>query len=110
MSGKAGSLLSTIVPSNIFSVMEKFRKEKDIDNVREIINSHNFISQEVKDLVYADLESDKKTQEMNSRIQALLLVDWLLSIDPISRNRFVSTIVKFAKSESIWSAPHLVLK
>jgi hypothetical protein len=110
MSGKAGSLLSTIVPSNIFSVMEKFRKEKDIDNIREIINSHNFISQEVKDLVYADLESDKKTQEMNSRIQALLLVDWLLSIDPISRNRFVSTIVKFAKSESIWSAPHLVLK
>jgi hypothetical protein len=110
MSGKAGSLLSTIVPSNIFSVMEKFRKEKDINNIREIINSYNFRSQEIKDIVYTDLESDKKTQEMNSRIQSLILVDWLLSIDPISRNKFVSTIVKFAKSESIWSAPHLVLK
>lgn len=110
MSGKAGSILSTLVPTDIFMVIEKVRKERDIENIKEIIDSYNFTSQEIKDIVYKDLESDKKTQEINSRLQSCLLVDWLLSKDVVSRNRFVSTIVKFAKSESAWSAPHLVLK
>lgn len=110
MSGKAGSILSTIIPSQRFNLIERVRKEKDIDKIKMMIDSYNFSSPEIKNIVYYDLESDKKTPEINSRIQSCLLIDWILSIDSIRRNRFVSTIVKFAKSESIWSAPHIVLK
>lgn len=110
MSGKAGSLLSTIVPNQWYSLMEKIRKERDMVKIREILSTHKFYSPDVANLVKVDLESETKTQEINSRLQSYLVLDWLLSESSMKRNRFVSTIVKFAKSESLWSSPHLVVK
>ncbi len=110
MSGKAGSLLSTIVPSQWYSLMEKVRKEKDMEKIKEILSTHDFHSPDINNLVKIDLKSETKTQEINSRLQSYLVLDWLLSESSVKRNRFVSTIVKFAKSESLWSSPHLVIK
>jgi hypothetical protein len=110
MSGKAGSLLSTIVPNQWYNLIEKIRREKDMEKIREILSTHNFTSPEIAEFVRIDLESETKTQEINSRLQSYLVLDWLLTQSSITRNRFVSTIVKFAKSESLWSSPHLVVK
>jgi hypothetical protein len=110
MSGKAGSLLSTVVPNQWYSLIEKIRKEKDMKKIKEILSTHNFHSPDLTKLVKVDLESETKTQEINSRLQSYLVLDWLLSESSVKRNRFVSTIVKFAKSESLWSSPHLVVK
>ena len=90
--------------------MEKIRKERDMVKIREILSTHKFYSPDVANLVKVDLESETKTQEINSRLQSYLVLDWLLSESSMKRNRFVSTIVKFAKSESLWSSPHLVVK
>ncbi len=109
MSGKAGSLLSTIIPNRWYSLIEKIRKEREMVNIREILSNHKF-SPQISNLVRVDLQSDTKTQEINSRLQSYLVLDWLLSESSVKRNRFVSTIVKFAKSESLWSSPHLVVK
>ena len=110
MSGKAGSLLSTIVPNQWYNLIEKVRREKDMGKIREILSTHNFTSPDITEFVRIDLESETKTQEINSRLQSYLVLDWLLTQSSITRNRFVSTIVKFAKSESLWSSPHLVVK
>jgi len=110
MSGKAGSVLSTLVPNHWYNLIEKIRKERDMVKIREILSTHTFNSPGVAELVRVDLESETKTQEINSRLQSYLVLDWLLSESSVKRNRFVSTIVKFAKSESLWSSPHLVVK
>ena len=110
MSGKAGSLLSTIVPNQWYNLIEKIRREKDMEKIREILSTHNFTSPDITEFVRIDLESETKTQEINSRLQSYLVLDWLLTQSSITRNRFVSAIVKFAKSESLWSSPHLVVK
>lgn len=110
MSGKAGSLLSTIVPNQWYGLMEKVRKERDMEKIREILSNHRFGNSDIENLVNQDLQSETKTQEINSRLQSYLVLDWILAENSIKRNRFVSTIVKFAKSESLWSSPHLVVK
>lgn len=110
MSGKAGSLLSSIVPNQWYNLMEKIRREKDMENIRQILSTHNFTSPDIAAFVRVDLESDTKTQEINSRLQSYLVLDWILTQNVIKRNRFISTIVKFAKSESLWSSPHVVVK
>ena len=66
MSGKAGSLLSTIVPSQWYSLMEKVRKEKDMEKIKEILSTHDFHSPDINNLVKIDLKSETKTQEINS--------------------------------------------
>lgn len=110
MSGKAGSLLSTIIPNQWYSLIEKIRKEREMSEIKQILSTHQFSSPEISQYVTVDLESETKTQEINSRLQSYIVIDWLLTQDSIRRNRFISTIVKFAKSESLWSSPHLVVK
>lgn len=110
MSGKAGSLISSIVPSDRYRLIEEVRKEKDLEKIKVIVENYQFSSKDLRTVFYNDLNADRKTQEINSRLQSCLLIDWLMSVDITQRNRFVATIVKFAKSESIWSAPHIVLK
>ncbi len=110
MSGKAGSLISSVMPPDRYKLLESVRKETDLEKIRELVNDYQFSSKDLRNVFYTDLSSEKKTQEINSRLQSCLLIDWLMSLQYLQRNRFVATIVKFAKSESVWSAPHIVLK
>jgi hypothetical protein len=52
----------------------------------------------------------EKTSEINSRLQAVFFTDWLEGQSEDTRNEIVSTIIRFAKSESDWSAPHTIVK
>ena len=63
----------------------------------------------MKDIFEKDLESPKNGQS-NSRMQAIIFTDWLESLYKDKRDEVVSGIIKYAKAESNWSAPHLILK
>ena len=63
----------------------------------------------MKDIFEKDLES-KKTGQSNSRMQAIIFTDWIESLPKVKKNEVVSSIIRYAKSESNWSAPHLLLK
>jgi hypothetical protein len=109
MSGKAGSYIKFIMPPNKYSVLEFIRKN-DTDAIKAFIESnYAFVKPDLKTIFEKDLESPKN-QQSNSRMQALIFTDWLESLPKEKRNEIVSSVIKYAKSESTWSAPHLLLK
>ena len=111
MSGKAGSYIKFIMPPNRYKILEFIRKNEveDISNYL-IDNGYTFSDEDLKEIFEKDLESPKNGQS-NSRMQAIIFTDWIESLDDISKkNKIVSEIIRFAKSESSWSSPHLLLK
>ena len=110
MSGKAGSYIKFIMPTNKYAVLEFIRKN-DTDAIKKFIeeSKYEFIKPDLKTIFEKDLESPK-SQQSNSRMQALIFTDWLESLPKEKINEIVSSIIKYAKSESNWSAPHLLLK
>lgn len=109
MSGKAGSYIKFIMPTNKYAVLEFIRKN-DTDDIKTFIEgNYEFIKPDLKTIFEKDLESPK-TGQSNSRMQALIFTDWLESLPKEKRNEIVSSVIKYAKSESTWSAPHLLLK
>jgi hypothetical protein len=118
MSGKAGALINYLVPENISKDIDFIKKEKDIlEIMKKFVPSlaesagvdYKFYDDDLKDVFLEDMEH-QKTQESNSRMQAVIFLNWLLSLPKISRNKVITDIVRFAKSESDWSAPHLIVK
>ena len=52
-----------------------------------------------------------KNSAENSRLQTVVFFDWLLDgCSKEERDDIITKIVRYAKSESLWSAPHIVLK
>ena len=109
MSGKAGSYIKFIMPTNKYAVLEFIRKN-DTDDIKTFIEgNYEFIKPDLKTIFEKYLESPK-TGQSNSRMQAIIFTDWLESLSKEKRNEIVSSVIKYAKSESSWSAPHLLLK
>ena len=98
------------MPTNKYAVLEFIRKN-DTDVIKKFIEEgkYEFIKPDLKTIFEKDLESPK-TQQSNSRMQAIIFTDWLESLPKEKINEIVSSIIKYAKSESNWSAPHLLLK
>jgi hypothetical protein len=109
MSGKAGSYIKFVMPVDKYKVLEFIRKN-NVDDIKEFVeNNYTFTKSDLKDIFEKDLESPK-TGQSNSRMQAIIFTDWLESLSKKTRNEVVSGIIRYAKSESNWSAPHLLLK
>jgi hypothetical protein len=111
MSGKAGSYIKFIMPKEDYNILEYIQKELDVDNIKKFMDeNYKFTKEDLKLLFYTDLESPKSNSS-NSRMQAIYFTDWLESLeDETLKDEIVSDIVRFAKSESNWSAPHLLVK
>ena len=118
MSGKAGALINYLVPENISKDIDFIKKEKDIlEIMKKFVPSlaesagvdYKFYDDDLKAVFLEDMEH-QKTQESNSRMQAVIFLNWLLSLPKISRNKVITDIVRFAKSESDWSSAHLIVK
>jgi hypothetical protein len=109
MSGKAGSYIKFIMPPNKYAVLEFIRKNNTDDIKTFVESNYGFVKPDLKTMFEKDLESPK-TGQSNSRMQALIFTDWLESLPKEKRNEIVSSVIKYAKSESSWSAPHLLLK
>jgi hypothetical protein len=110
MSGKAGSYIKFIMPTDKYEILEFIRKN-DTGAIKTHIDGKNyeFKKPDLKTIFEKDLQSPKN-QQSNSRMQAIIFTDWLESLPKDKINEIVSSIIKYAKSESNWSAPHLLLK
>ena len=119
MSGKAGALINYLVPENISKDIDFIRKNSDILKIIEKFmpsligattgKDYEFKDKDLESVFLQDLEK-VKTQQSNSRMQATIFLNWLLSLEQESQNKVVSDIIRFAKSESDWSAAHLIVK
>ena len=114
MSGKAGAYIKFVMPSERYKILDFIRKNEveDIKKYLEDIN-YTFTKDDLKLIFEEDLESPKSGQS-NSRMQAIIFTDWLESIENDAngkkKSKIITEIIRFAKSESDWSAPHLLLK
>jgi hypothetical protein len=110
MSGKAGSYIKFIMPTDKYEILEFIRKN-DTGAIKTHIDGkkYEFKKPDLKTIFEKDLQSPKN-QQSNSRMQAIIFTDWLESLPKEKINEIVSSIIKYAKSESNWSAPHLLLK
>lgn len=112
MSGKAGSVLEKIVPPNIYEIKEFVRKSTNKREIESYIEENfEFYNQELMDIFYEDINNGRlKTGDQNSRMQSVIILEWIESLRLFEKNQIISKIIKFAKSESSWSAPHLLAK
>jgi len=110
MSGKAGAYIKFVMPPERYKILEFIRKN-EVDNIKAYLNNirYVFTENDLKVIFEKDLESPKNGQS-NSRMQSIIFTDWLESLDDKSKSKIVSDIIRFAKSESDWSAPHLLSK
>jgi hypothetical protein len=110
MSGKAGTYIKFVMPPDRYRILEFIRKN-EVEDIKGYLNNirYVFAEDDLKVIFEKDLESPKNGQS-NSRMQAIIFTDWLESLDSKSKSKIVSDIVRFAKSESSWSAAHLLSK
>jgi len=118
VSGKAGAILKYILPEDVYYNIDFIKKEKDIFKIVEKFRpslldlsgpDYEFKDKQVESVFLDDLEKVKNS-DTNSRMQAAILFDWFLSQQKSKQNKIISEIIRFAKSESDWSSPHLILK
>ena len=118
VSGKAGAILKYILPTDVYSNLDFIKREKNIQKIVEKFRpslfdlpgpDYTFRDKQIEEVFLDDLEHSK-TSVSNSRMQAAILFDWYLSQSKSKQNKIISDIIRFAKSESDWSSPHLILK
>jgi DNA polymerase beta len=106
-----------------------FKNEKDISKIVERFAPDTFILSEnnsktatgpsastgyvfydinLKNVLTEDMKHPKN-QESNSRMQAVIFLNWILSHKE-NKDKIITDIVRFAKSESDWSSAHLIVK
>jgi len=118
MSGKAGSVLASTMSPRFYKIKEFIRTSTDKQKISEYLNNIDgsrrrfaFKNKDLEEIFYDDINSGTiKTADQNSRMQSIIVIEWLESLTPREANKVISEIVKFAKSESSWSAPHLLVK
>lgn len=123
MSGKAGALIKYELNKNFtiqivgkeivinpYTILTRIRKSKDLENLKEYMDeNYEFVEVELKNIFYNDL-SKEKDSAINSRLQAVFFTDFIERLPEDERDSIVSSIIRFAKSESDWSAPHTIVK
>ena len=118
VSGKAGAILKYILPEDVYYNIDFIKKEKDIFKITEKFRpslldlegpDYEFYDKQVEFVFLDDLEK-RKNSDTNSRMQAAIFFDWFLKQQKQKQDSIVSDIIRFAKSESDWSSPHLILK
>ena len=137
VSGKAGSMIDFLLKNNkkedLIELKNKIRLETDKKEIRKIVSDYSYSPKNPKlkeiwdeDLGLVDSNGksikvldDKKNSYENSRLQSIIFIDWLDSLKGFVlvndkkvklRDKIVSDIVTFARSESSWSSPHLLLE
>ncbi len=113
MSGKAGSILESIMGPKFFKIKEFIRTSTDKEEIAELLDKERFRfkDRDLQEIFYDDISTGTiKTPDQNSRMQSIIILEWLESMPQIEANKVISKIVSFAKSESTWSAPHLLVK
>ncbi len=110
MSGKAGAIIKSEMPDDMYKYLIGIRKEKDLNEISKLMSGYVFKVPQLKSIFDDDLMATEKTSEINSRLQAVFFTDWLEGQSEDVKNDIVSTIIRFAKSESDWSAPHTIVK
>ena len=126
VSGKAGSMIDFLLKNNkgedLIELKNKIRLETDKKEIRKIVGDYSPKNPELKEIWDEDLGlvdgngksikvlDDKKNSYENSRLQSIIFIDWLDSLKVKLRDKIVSDIVTFARSESSWSSPHLLLE
>jgi hypothetical protein len=131
VSGKAGSIINHLLPDDIYRIKDILRREKSKDTIRMVLNidfdkmgDSNYKpvylpkDEKLKQVFLNDLRGDGvKNSAENSRLQTVVFLDWILSLsdkpkgeEMSERDSVITTIIRYAKSESLWSAPHIVLK
>ena len=98
------------VSINPYTILTYIRKSKDLENLKEYMDqNYEFTKAELKTIFYNDLTKEKDSA-INSRLQAIFFTDFVERLPEDDRNHIVSSIIRFAKSESDWSAPHTIVK
>ncbi len=117
MSGKGGSLLESIMNPKYFKIKEFIRKSTDKQDISNYLKKERFKfsisrnNQDLQSIFEDDLTTGTiKTPYQNSRMQSIIIIEWLESLTQQEASKVITKIVKFAKSESSWSAPHLLAK
>ena len=111
MSGKAGSYIKHVMPEKYYNMLVYIQKTMDVDDIKDYIESnYQFTNSDLSAIFFSDL-TNPKNDYTNSRLQAVFFTDWFESIgDEDEKNEILGDIIRFAKSESEWSAPHLIVK
>jgi len=140
VSGKAGALIDFLLKKykrkdlDLVNLRSEIQKAKTKPEIRDIINKYNYklsgddeSVKKLKEVWEKDLEGDgDKNSAENSRLQSIIFIDWLIQRNEIVtieypdpnkpkrtvtlKDKIIDDIVKFGRSESDWSAPHLLLK
>jgi len=126
VSGKAGSIIDYLLPEYYLNIKNILKKETSKETIRTALNidfdkiengypgykpAYLPENEKLKKVFLKDLEGeDPKNSNENSRLQSVVFFDWLLRLKDNQRNEVITTVVRYAKSESLWSAPHLALK
>lgn len=112
VSGKAGSYIKYVMPPKYYEILTYIQQQSDTQKIKKYMigKKYEFGKKDLEELFYSDTSSPK-TNSSNSRMQAIFFTDWLESLtDTELKDEIVSDIIRFAKSESNWSAPHLLVK
>lgn len=110
MSGKAGSILQTLMLPELFDLKERIRLAVDKKEISEMMKGFDFSNPDLKKIFEFDLKDGvKKSANQNSRMQSIIVIEWLESLSDKDADNMISKIIKFAKSESVWSAAHLLV-
>jgi len=125
VSGKAGSIINYLLPDKYLDIKNKIRSTTSKEELRKLlgidfdeiqkgnINNETYLpgNEKLRKVFIEDLKGDDpKNSNENSRLQSVVFIDWLLSLNKDERDSIITDIVRYAKSESLWSAPHIVLK
>lgn len=126
VSGKAGSIITHLMPDNYYRIKDMVRRKKSKEEIRKDLNidfdrmdkdkTYKPVylpkNDKLKEVFLNDLKGDgAKNSAENSRLQTVVFFDWLLDgCSKEERDDIITKIVRYAKSESLWSAPHIVLK
>jgi hypothetical protein len=112
-SGRAGSYIKFVMKDDydLLNYIQKFSTtDGNCEELAEYFKSkYNFKNPDLEKIFYDDCKLPK-TAYSNSRMQAVYFVDWLEKQDEKECDEIISQIIRFAKSESDWSAPHYVVK
>lgn len=114
VSGKAGSMINHLLPEDLVLKKEIIQKGVDKSKIREELRKLgglNINNKSLRNIFSKDIRGEGILNNFeNSRLQSIIFIDWLNSLPNNLKNRYITDIVEFGKSESSWSAPHLVLK
>lgn len=122
VSGKAGSMIDFLLKNDelgkkLLILKKNITKETDKSKIREFTKEYEKDigytfpkNSDLKDVWDKDLNGDDtKNSNENSRLQSIIFIDWLDGKGKKEKDKIISDIVSYARSESSWSAPHLLL-